>query len=747
MPIIALLIIIAIIQLSLNIGMVVEARRTNNEAQKVFAGVATSFLLWTLSLITLVFVDSSYSLENIGFFNFANYLGFALGALSLTMVYVFNQYYPVKKQTTMYNRVLTALGLVLVVLSFSSQVAGKFFIQQDGTLAYEAGDFSIIFVLYAIVVIFSLIFGSARTLRHSKDILLKQQVKTILLGMVLTFVHGVVFLVVLAPLFDNNVTLYAIGYLAPYYYIGFTIYSLVRQRLFDIRLIVARTVAYALSFGVVILAAGFIIFVPLDYLVEKIPFQFVRQALEILLALVLAIAYQPTKKYFDKITNRFFYQDAYDTQALLDELNTVLVTTIDFEKLLTNSTKIINSSIKSEFIYFGIKSTDKTPQRLIGEGGVESQNEYKTGIISEIIRGEKQKTFVADILGESKQKIKQQMNEKNIAIVVRLTDSPSNLESDIGYLVVGNKKSGSPFSGQDVKVLEIIADELVIAIQNAMRFEEIQKFNITLQEKVDDATKKLRAANKRLIELDQTKDDFISMASHQLRTPLTSIKGYVSMVMEGDAGKITKKQNDLLNQSFLSAQRMVYLIADLLNVSRLRTGKFVIEPKKTNLAEVIEGEMSQLTETAKARNLELNYKKPNNFPELMLDETKIRQVLMNFIDNAIYYTPSGGHISVNLEDKGEEIKFTVVDDGIGVPKNVQHNLFNKFYRADNAKKARPDGTGLGLFMAKKVIVAQGGSIIFSSQEGKGSTFGFSFTKRPLLPENFKGVEVKQSPDK
>src|SRR5690606_23279200 len=147
----------------------------------------------------------------------------------------------------------------------------------------------------------------------------------------------------------------------------------------------------------------------------------------------------------------------------------------------------------------------------------------------------------------------------------------------------------------------------------------------------------------------------------------------------------------------------------------------------------------------RGRNLELTYTKPIEFPALMLDETKIRQVIMNFADNAIYYTPSGGHIQIELEDKGESVEFRVIDDGLGVPKSEQHHLFNKFYRASNAKKARPDGTGLGLFMAKKVIVAQGGAIIFKSQEGKGSTFGFSFHKKPLLPENFKGVMSSETP--
>jgi signal transduction histidine kinase len=116
----------------------------------------------------------------------------------------------------------------------------------------------------------------------------------------------------------------------------------------------------------------------------------------------------------------------------------------------------------------------------------------------------------------------------------------------------------------------------------------------------------------------------------------------------------------------------------------------------------------------------------------MLDETKIRQVIMNFADNALHYTQNGGHIQINLEDRGDSIEYTVVDDGLGVPKAEQHHLFTKFFRAGNAKKARPDGTGLGLFMAKKVVVAQGGAIIFKSEEGKGSTFGFTFPKAKML---------------
>ncbi len=293
-------------------------------------------------------------------------------------------------------------------------------------------------------------------------------------------------------------------------------------------------------------------------------------------------------------------------------------------------------------------------------------------------------------------------------------------EGLVGLMVVCFGETITVLDQSTNLLLERLSEAVGIAIDNKLLFEENQY-----------VLKQLQQNNQKLRELDETKDEFISMASHQLRTPLTSVKGYVSMVLEGDAGQITKQQSQLLNQAFVSAQRMVYLIADLLNVSRLKTGKFVIQWQQTQLADVIEGEIAQLTATAKGRKLEMVYHKPTNFPIIWLDETKIRQVIMNFADNAIYYTPAGGHIDINLVDKGETIEFTVVDNGIGVPKSEQKSMFTKFYRAANAQKARPDGTGLGLFMAQKVIVAQGGAVIFHSEEGKGSTFGFSFAKAKL----------------
>jgi signal transduction histidine kinase len=325
---------------------------------------------------------------------------------------------------------------------------------------------------------------------------------------------------------------------------------------------------------------------------------------------------------------------------------------------------------------------------------------------------------IANFLNFSKQevkKIKSDLQVKSIYIIKLMAR-----RQIVGLLVVGYQSPVTQLSQTDTNLLDRLSESIGVALDNKLLFEENQK-----------VLRQIRESNHKLRTLDEAKDDFISMASHQLRTPLTSAKGYISMVLDGDAGKVTKQQEQLLNQAFWSSQRMVYIIADLLNVSRLRTGKFIVDPTLINLAEVVEEEIGQLKETAAVRKLKLIYHKPKNFPELMIDDTKTRQVIMNFVDNAIYYTVAGGRIEVKLEDKPTTIELKVVDNGIGVPKSEQPHLFTKFYRAGNARKARPDGTGLGLFMAKKVIVAQNGLIIFSSKEGEGSTFGFIFNKAKL----------------
>ncbi len=252
------------------------------------------------------------------------------------------------------------------------------------------------------------------------------------------------------------------------------------------------------------------------------------------------------------------------------------------------------------------------------------------------------------------------------------------------------------------------------------------------QRQIEVTTAELRKANDKLRQLDATKDEFVSMASHQLRTPLTSIKGYISMVLEGDAGKISADQRRLLTEAFTSSERMVRLIGDFLNVSRLQNGKFMIDRSMpVDLAKVVMQEVANVREIADARGIGIAYHQPSHYPVIFIDEDKIRQVIMNFLDNAIFYSGDSKSMSVRLYISEGSAVFEVIDKGIGVPLAAQKQLFTKFFRADNAQKQRPDGTGVGLYLAKQVIAGHGGKVIFKSADGQGSTFGFRLPIKKL----------------
>lgn len=420
--------------------------------------------------------------------------------------------------------------------------------------------------------------------------------------------------------------------------------------------------------------------------------------------------------------------------SLLRAIDTLVLESHDELRVLCQS--IASSVVKnSNFVCVGIMAIPERREKLELLGlsssfdGLMAQD-YPATISSGhswIVGPEKQKLVSLDALNDEQianllsvevgdfQKLRQKVPIKSVSVVKLLSR-----HRIVGVMFVGFVEPDSAITDKQTAIIDRLSEAIGIAIDNNLLFNENQY-----------VLGKLQKTNAKLEALDEAKDEFISMASHQLRTPLTSVKGYLSMLAEGDAGKLSPAQEKFVTQSFTSAQRMVYLISDLLNVSRLKTGKFIIEPVPSYLPDVVQQEVEQQKESAKAKEIELHYEKPTKFPTLNLDETKLRQVVMNFIDNAIYYTPSGGQIKIALSATENSIEYAVTDNGIGVPKHEQHHLFTKFYRAENARKARPDGTGLGLFMAKKVIIASGGALIFKSEENKGSTFGFSFPLHKL----------------
>ncbi len=608
---------------------------------------------------------------------------------------------------------LTILPLVSLLFCLNDFVIQDIKVQ-DGVWGVDFGALSIVYNVYLVGYFFAaliVLFGGFRRARGIEKI----KFQYVFAGLALTVVTGVVANLLL-PLFNNNFNYVVYGPYATIFTTGLISFSILRHKLFDIRPVIARSVAYVLS----VVAIATIYVIVAVQLTSKLfgttNISPAQQIFNVVLAVILAFTFHPLRRFFEKITDKIFYRDKYDPQVVINSMGRILASEIRLDVLVREVTRELAAQLRLSSV--DIVVVNEKSIYFQGQVTTAKNVQYKLADLKKLSRSQ----IVSDDLSGGERK--DIMDKYNIGVSLAMRTS----EAFVGYLLLGNKLSGDIYNDTDLKVLRIIADELAIAIQNAKSYAEIERFNETLQAKIDLATEKLRVANANLKELDKAKDEFISMASHQLRTPLTTAKGYISMVLDGDFGRVDKSQLEPLGQALDSANRMAGLVSDLLNVSRMDAGKFFIDTRETDMVELVQGEFNGLKSMAASKNVRLSYAPPQQkIAPLSLDEDKTRQVVMNLIDNAIHYSAppaGGGRVDVSFERDGQEVVFKVVDNGIGVPQKMQDKLFTKFYRATNAQATRPDGTGLGLYLVKRVVEDQGGELIFESTEGEGSTFGF-----------------------
>ena len=237
-------------------------------------------------------------------------------------------------------------------------------------------------------------------------------------------------------------------------------------------------------------------------------------------------------------------------------------------------------------------------------------------------------------------------------------------------------------------------------------------------------------------EVDRIKSEFVFLASHQLRTPLSTINWYVEMLMSGDAGPINEEQKNYLKEVYDGNQRMVEMVNDLLNVSRLDLGTLAVQLVPADISslttEIIKENNLDITE----KNLKIDLQFHPDVVGVQTDIKMMRILLQNLITNAIKYTPANGAITISLEtNKAKNYLLTVADTGFGIPLAAQSKIFTKLFRADNVMAKEITGTGLGLYMVKSIVEKLQGKIWFESQEDKGTKFFVSFPVQPVLKKN------------
>ena len=334
-------------------------------------------------------------------------------------------------------------------------------------------------------------------------------------------------------------------------------------------------------------------------------------------------------------------------------------------------------------------------------------------------------------------------------------------QSCVGVLGAGRRRDGV-FGAEEVEALQRLGDQAAVAISNARAYREIALLNLTLEARVAERTRQLSEANaalevshRKLKELDQLKSDFVSNVSHELRTPLTAIRMSVDNLLDGVVGEISPTLQRYLTKVQNNTDRLVRLISDLLDLSRIEAGRIELHRTKLDLADVIQDVVENLRPMATEKELELSVAPIPTTVTVFADRDKLQQILINLAGNAVKFTPSGGSVSISIHaptsddsstvrrfdgteapgvpngrpaeppDLRRFVEVSVEDTGEGIPPDELGAIFDKFHQVRRENRSKAQGTGLGLSIAKSLIELHGGRIRVESNLGKGSRFIFT----------------------
>jgi signal transduction histidine kinase len=268
----------------------------------------------------------------------------------------------------------------------------------------------------------------------------------------------------------------------------------------------------------------------------------------------------------------------------------------------------------------------------------------------------------------------------------------------VGLVMV--ERPSPDFSGAEREALERLADHAAAAAENTRLFQRLRRAN-------------------------DAKSQFVSIVSHELKIPMTSIRGYSDLLRQGLIGPVNEKQLEFLRTIMRNVDRMTALVSDLSDISRIETGRLRVEPVAVPAAETIRDVITQMKPQFDARKQIVETDIPKDLPKLHTDPQRLMQVLTNLLSNANKYTPEGGRIEIRATPESSAVRVTVQDHGIGMTEEEQSHLFTQFFRGESAAVRDQPGWGLGLHVTKRMVEVLGGSIGVESKPGEGSTFWFT----------------------
>ena len=598
----------------------------------------------------------------------------------------------------------------------------------DGSPQPQAGPGLIPFGIYVLISTIGGVYILYKRLRWAIGVE-REQLKMIAFGILI--MYGLLIVTIFLPVaIFQNTSFVPFSPLYTLLFLILTSYAILKHRFLDIRVVVVRAVVYILLVVIVaIIYTGVLLGVSLFISGSRVDFQSV--VIPMVITITVVLSFQQIKHVIETLTSNIFYKNRYDVQDVLWKLSRTMASTLALRELSHGVLQELLSSVK---ISYGsiVLVRNQAVIWVDSAGSIHNKNFNGRDIFTIIHESYKPKSrdeqiVIFEELSERKKDLKNIMREHNITVVLPLIVR----KQLIGGLILGEKHSGEIYSSDDIDLLKIVAPEVAIAVRNALSFEEIKHFNITLEEEVRHATARLKKANIRLKELDSLKDEFVSIASHELRTPMTAIKSYLWMALNQSDQKIKEPLKKYLDISYNSTERLIRLINDMLTVSRIERNKIEINKESVDITEIVQLVFDELKISADEKHITFTFTKEEKKKYMAKgDREKLREVFQNLIGNALKFTPEKGSITVHIGNSGKMVILSITDTGSGIRKEEQQKLFKKFSKIEYSysKHSSQPGTGLGLYISKQIISLHNGTIEVQSDVDKGSIFTV------LLPE-------------
>lgn len=575
----------------------------------------------------------------------------------------------------------------------------------------------VLFAILALTLVGASIVLLIRKTRRAQG-LLRQQLFYLSLGIIITF--GLIALsnFILLIVFHNNKLIY----LTPIYTLilfGTTSYAIITHQLFDIRVIIRRTVVYSVLLAFTLGTYSLVIFVFTAAFGSGEAFNPKTFTANAIAALLIAVGFQPLQRWLTQATDKYLFKAEYNPQEVQQHLAEKLAQALDIREAAQSLVTTLRSEMKltrAALITFFSEDGVTTIKDVVQDGYPDQTYlmlpadnlllghvlNQKVMLDTELLRREAQGFKLEDPRLATYNSMLIELDRLGISASIPMLVG----ENVIAVFFVGPKLSGDYLTRNEIQFLNIAASQATNAIEKSRFWQE-----------------------------DQMKSEFVSIASHELLTPTAAIKGYLSMILDDNMGQIDDQARQFLVKVYNSSDRLGKLVEDLLNVSRIESGRLKINKKEFNLVESISKAVEELQVNAQKKSLDLAFVPPSeqSLPNAYADPDHVYRVLINLIGNAIKYTERGWVRVYVTQINPTHIQFAVSDSGLGIPaENIPH-LFEKFYRADRKEIAGIQGTGLGLYISKRIIELMGGQLLVQSEVNKGTTFSFSLPVMGAVP--------------